>query len=181
MKTKLLLALTSFLLLASHAHAAINSDMDSAIKSLGASNAEEVSFDEGTANLSAATQDNLRQFVKEAKQNGTIRQIKVVAWADREYPVKGTEAPKADVQLANARLKAVKTFLEKEEHVKDVKGYNMAERPNGLEQWLKSSQASVKDTMENTGAAPRTNEETGLFGQKAQASKAVLMAFVKKM
>lgn len=177
MKTLAILIVSCFAL---HAHALVGSEMESAAKSLGASTAEEVSFKEGTAQLTDSAKDSLRNVMKSAKENGTIEQVKVIAWADREYPVKGTKAPKEDVKLANERIQSIKRFLKADQNVADVSGYNMTQRPNGVQKWLNTPQASVKDTLENTGAAPRTNEETGLFGHKAQASRAVLMVYVRK-
>jgi hypothetical protein len=173
---------TGFLLLSCwslSALAAIDSETENASKSMGASMASEISFEEGKANLTENAKNDIRGVIKSAKETGKIDELKVAVWADREYPAKDTKASKADIDLAKKRADSIKTFIKNEMKVGTVNTYNMTERPNALEKFLKTPQEKVKSTMEASGAAPRTSDETGFFGQKAKSSKAVIMIYIK--
>jgi hypothetical protein len=163
----------------SSAFAAVDAETESASKSLGAAMASEVSFDEGKASLNESAQNEIRGIINSAKEKGKIDELKVAVWADREYPVKDTKVSKADIDLAKKRADSIKSFIKREMKVGVVHTYNMTERPNALQKFLKTPQEKVKTTMEASGAAPRTSDETGIFGQKAKASKAVIMIYIK--
>lgn len=174
--------LTAFLVLSLgslSASATVDAETETASKSLGAAMASEISFDEGKANLTEGAQNEIRSVINTAKEKGKIDELKVAVWADREYPVKDTKVSKADIDLAKKRADNIKSFIKKELKVGSVNTYNMTERPNALQKFLKTPQETVKSTMEASGAAPRTSEETGMFGQKAKASKAVIMIYMK--
>ncbi len=81
--------------------------------------------------------------------------------------------------LAKNRISHLKSFLKDELKVKSVDTHNMAERPNALEKFFNTGDAKVKNTTEASGAAP-TDGNTGLFDLKAQASKGVVMIFLKR-
>jgi len=162
-----------------YAFAAADAETEAASKALGASKVSEISFSEGKANLSDEAKDDIRGLVNEAKESGKIDELKVAVWADREYPTKNTKASKGDIDLARKRADAIKDFIKKELDVSDVKTYNMTERPNALQRFLHTPTAKMKKTMETQGAAPRTEEETGFFGTKAKASKAVIMVYTE--
>ncbi|WP_413290401.1 hypothetical protein [Bdellovibrio sp. HCB337] len=178
-KTMSLTTLTALLLIASGSYAAPTAETEQASASLGAAKVSEVSFEAGKATLTKEAQDEIRTTIQDAMKQGKIGEVKAAVWADREYPVEENKAPKQDVKLASDRADALKKFIKDELKVKDVNTYNMAERPNALEKFVNTSDAKVKTAMEGSGAAPKTEKEKGLFNQKAQASKAVIMIYVK--
>jgi len=178
-KIAILIALASLSGWGAHSFAATSDETETASQALGAKMASEIKFDEGKATLTPESKNQIRDFVQSAREKGKIDEIKVAAWADREYPVKDTKASKVDINLADTRLKELKTYLKHDLKVEKVDAYNMTERPNALQKFLKTPTAKVKDTMEANGAAPKTSEETGLFGTKAQSSKAVLMIYMQ--
>lgn len=159
--------------------AAVDSETESASRSLGAKMVSEISFDENSSALSDSAKDEIRTLVKMARDSGKIDELKVAVWADREYPADKTKASKADINLAKERAANIKSFMKKEMNVSGVNTYNMTERPNALEKFLRTPESKVKATMEASGSAPRTSAETGFFGQKAKASKAVIMVFME--
>ncbi|MNK01234.1 hypothetical protein D3C87_190290 [compost metagenome] len=155
-------------------------ETENASKALGASQVSEITFEEGKSTLTQESRNEIREMVKDAEKSGKISEIKAAVWADREYPVSDTKAPKADIKLAEDRAKELKKFIKNELKVSDVKTYNMTERPNAMQKLLSTPTAQMKETLEGSGAAPGTEKEKGLFNQKAQASKAVLMIYMKK-
>lgn len=158
---------------------ALDSATESAGKTLGAKMTSEISFDEGKSTLTDSAKNDIRNMVNEAKKSGKIDEMKVAAWADREYPTEGAKASKQDINLANDRAKAVKNLIKDELKVSSVDTYNMTERPNALQKFMRTDTAKTKTAMEESGAAPRTSDETGFFNQKAKSSKAVIMIYMK--
>lgn len=162
------------------AHASVTSETEASSKALGAKMADEISFEEGKTTLTDSSKQDIKDFIKTAREQGKIGEVKVAVWADREYPSPNTKASNADIKLANERAETLKSFLKKELAVNDVNTYNMTKRPNSLQQFVHTPTANMKDTMEKMGAAPTTEKETGLFNRKAQASKAVMMIYMKQ-
>jgi len=161
-------------------HASVTSETEASSKALGAKMANEISFEERKSSLTDTSKQEIRDFIKTARDQGKIGEIKVAVWADLEYPSPGTKASSADVKLANDRAKELKNFLKKEMAVNDVNTYNMTQRPNALQKFMHTPTANMKNKMEKMGAAPTTEKETVLFSQKAQASKAVMMIYMKR-
>ena len=159
---------------------AAGSETEHAASSLGAAKVSQVKFDEGKSVLSDSARQEIKTIVDDAKKAGKIDEIRLAVWADREYPAADTKAPKADVKLAEDRANEIKKFIKNELKVSDVKTFNMAERPNMVQTWMGTKTAEVKETLEGSGAAPKTEKEKGLFNQKAQASTAVIMINMKK-
>jgi hypothetical protein len=146
---------------------------------LGATQVKEISFDKNSSNLSQAQKDEFTRELADAKLKGQIDEIKILAWSDKEYPGQKHKLSKSDNLLAKRRLSNLKTFFKNELKVSSVDSYNMTERPNALQKLFNTSSAQVKTVAENTGAAPNS-ENTGLFDMNAQASKGVVMIFLKK-
>ena len=157
----------------------ISSDTQKAGQNLGASQVVQVEFDEGKYNLQPGEADEIKNAINEAKKNGQIAEVKVLSWADQEYPAKGTKAPKSSVKLANNRADTIKTVMKNELGVKDVDTYNMAQRPNTIQELIKTNSAKVKAEMETSGAAPTKTEDTGLFGLKGKKSAALVLVYTK--
>jgi len=145
---------------------------------LGASQVKEITFDKNSAVLTDAHKEILRNAITEAAQAGQIAEVKVLAWSDKEYPSPTGRQSRDDVKLAKKRMSDIKSYL-KDLKVSAVGTYNMTERPNALQKLFHTKTEKVKNTTEMAGAAP-TADQTGLFDNKAQASKSVVMIFMKK-
>lgn len=159
----------------------MNSETEKAAMSLGAHTSSQIAFEKGKTELKPAELAELKEVVNQAKSAGQkIDEIKIIAWADREYPAEGTTAPNQQVKLAEERADKIKSYLKKELKVSDVEVYNMAKRPNALQELFNTQTAKVKDSMETTGAAPTTKEDTGLFGLKGKTSEALVLVYTEK-
>lgn len=146
---------------------------------LGASDYKEIAFEKNATALTPEQKTEIQNTISMAGQKGRIDEVKILVWADKEYPAEKGKLDKSDVRLAQERIKNIRTYLKKELRVSDVDTYNMTERPNVLQKFFNTSESQVKSTTESSGAAP-TAENTGVFDLKAQASKAVVMVFLKK-
>jgi len=149
-----------------------SAESKTAARAAGASEVVEVNFDQGSFVLTEGSREALRDMVNDAKKNGQIDDLKILAWADKDYPTNSnTKATRADKQLADQRATAISNFVKSELKVGDVDTYNMTERPNALEDLLNTSDADVKRAFEQAGV-------TGSGGKSitGKASRAVVMA-----
>ena len=167
-------------LFAIEALAMITDQTQQAATSLGAASLEEIEFVAGSDALTDQSRAEIRNIVDEARRKGVLDHIKVLAWSDQEYPAAKTSQSRANVALAKRRIDSLKAFLHTDLKIRNVDGFNMAERPGKIKEFLNTKEARVKKTTEVAGAAPVQDSDTGLFGEKGQASKAVLMIFTKK-
>jgi hypothetical protein len=159
----------------------LNTEVERASQQLGAQGASEIKFDQGKTDLKPDEVAELRELIQQAKSGGQkIEEIKIVAWADREYPAKGTTAPNQQVKLADERADKIKKFVKDDLKIDDVEVYNMAKRPNALQDIFETKTAELKKSMEGTGAAPTTGEGTGLFGMKSKISEALVLVYTEK-
>lgn len=177
MKKQILAALIT--LTATSAFALISTETKEVATRLGAVDTIEVSFDAGSSTLSDAQKKELARAVNQQKQKGTISRVDILAWSDKEYPQPNAKHEKGDIDLASRRATEVKKYLTDTKTVPEADTFNMAERPNRFEEALKMADARVKDSMEAGGAAPSASSQTGLFGQKGQAQKVLVLVHLK--
>ncbi|MDZ4662231.1 MAG: hypothetical protein SGJ18_11500 [Pseudomonadota bacterium] len=161
------------------ANAAVDSETQKAASRFGAATVTEINFSKESGDLSEDAKKELQQVLTEAGKKGTIKEVRVAAWADQEYPPKGVDLAGSQVDLAEKRAGSVQLYLEKSLNVASVSTLNMAERPSRVQDLLKTKAAKTKNTLENTGAAPTDSDHTGLFGLKGKASQAVIMIYNK--
>lgn len=155
-----------------------NGGTQSAAKDLGAVTVSEVKFSAGRVVLSEDEQRDIKNSVEEARKDGKIKEVKVIAWADREYPAEGVTATTESIQLADHRADRIRSFLKEHCAVDSVTVYNMAKRPNSVQELLNTSQSTVKENLEKGGNAP-SRSETGFLGLKGKASSALVLVFLK--
>ncbi len=159
-------------------HAAWTSTEEAA-NQLGAAQVQEVGYDKNSSSLSEVQKNDVRSIVAKALQAGRLDEIKILSWSDKEYPSKDLKQNNEDIKLAKMRMSGIKQFLKDDLKISSVKMYNMTERPNAIQKFFNTKQAAVKNTTEFAGAAP-VNGNTGLFDFKSQASKSIVMVFLKK-
>jgi hypothetical protein len=131
-------------------------------------------FDKGTQRLSDASKRDLREFIASAKKEGReIDDIKILAWADKEYPAKQTALSDRDVKIATERSKAIEKYLK---DVLNTDGnyatYNMAKRPNKVSEFFRGDDYKTKRIFENSNV-PAGTQMASFMNNKA--SKALIM------
>lgn len=157
--------------------AGVSTQVEAAAKGMGAAKVTEVTFDAGATQVSDGMKADVKKAIEEARGSGQVKEVRLVVWADREYPADGTKASPQDVKLADARGDQLQTYLKNDLKVDKVTAFNMAKRPNTIQKWFNTKTAATKGGLEATGGAPKTSAETGMLNQNAQASKAVLMIY----
>lgn len=137
----------------------------------------EISFDKGSTTLSTAAKRRLASFVSNARKSGDIDDIKIVTWADVEYPsMEAGKLSKEQRDLATRRNRALKEYLKDvSDDEGDVDTYNMASRPGALSRLVRSDDARVKRSLEAAGI-PTTDSKVKM---PAKASKSIVMIVMK--
>lgn len=136
----------------------------------------EINFSKKQKNLSKANQGKIRRLLSDATKKGEVDEIKVISWADKEYPSAETKKLSEDErQIADDRNGAIKSFIANLNKDIKVKAYSMAERASALKEFVGSSEARVKKSLEVAGI-PTTE---GAVKYPSKASKSIVMIILK--
>lgn len=140
----------------------------------GGSEFSVIEFKKGSHAITEQGKQTLARVAKKASAEGReIDEIKVLAWADREYPAAGTKADRSDITLADNRASAIKTYLKDDLDADfDVQKHNMAQRPGALSELVKTEDYEVKNNFESTGASGSSSTPE-MLGEKV--SKAIVV------
>ncbi|MES2527466.1 MAG: hypothetical protein V4598_10280 [Bdellovibrionota bacterium] len=114
-----------------------------------------VQFDRGTSVLNEANKKFLNELAKKASRTGReIDEIKILAWADREYPKEGEKSKTRDVILANERAMVIRKFMKEDlnsDEPFDI--FNMAKKPGMVDELLKDEEFQVKEDVADSGVS----------------------------
>jgi outer membrane protein OmpA-like peptidoglycan-associated protein len=137
----------------------------------------EVTFKKGSAELTPEAKQRLEAMFQRIHQAHSVDEIKVVTWADEEYPSTSTKSlSKKEKDIAENRNKELKKYLSNKDSDMKVSTYNMAERPNAFEDFLGTTDTRIKKSLESAGI-PTTDSK----GKKtAKASKSIVMLIMKE-
>jgi hypothetical protein len=110
-------------------------------------------FNKGQSTLSSINKENLRTLATRAdKANRPVSEIKILAWADTEYPDKiSGMASTADIILASERARIIREYLEEDLKAREVDSYNMAKRPGLVSKIFKNDEYKLKEAFEKSG------------------------------
>lgn len=134
----------------------------------------EFNYEKGSPFLDASDRKAIDELIVKAKNKGKIDDLKVLAWADREYPTEGQKADRQERDLAGNRAKRILQYLKDVHKIGDVDAYNMAERPNALEKLFSTEDYEVKTSAENAGTAP-TEKRLNLVRTNSRSSTALVV------
>lgn len=136
----------------------------------------EVGFARGGRGLSTEAKGKIDNIVKEAGANGKIDDVKVIVWADQEYPsVNAGELSHAQRKLADQRGEAIKKYLNQDRRGVDVDVYSMAERPGAISRLLDTTDARFKRSLEIAGIP---NTDTSVKAP-SKVGKAIVMVLLE--
>ncbi|MDD4973002.1 MAG: hypothetical protein PHY93_01555 [Bacteriovorax sp.] len=138
----------------------------------------EFSFRKGSEELSPTSKKQLEEVSKKALTRGKIEMIKVITWADQEYPsaIKNKLSEKQQ-NLAKKRNEKIKNYLKKihPDASGEIELISMAQRPSFMKNLLSSDDARIKRSLESAGIPD--SESTTKKGGKA--SKSIVLILVK--
>lgn len=156
-----------------------NADTTQATAISGGSDYTVIEFKKGSDQLTESSREAIRHLSAEsARHDRAIDEVKVLAWADREYPADSTKATKREKELAERRAEEIKKYIKDDLRLSaDVDNHNMAKRPGVFSELIQTDDYKIKTNFEETGAAPTTvtGQKKAILGSKV--SKAVI--FVK--
>lgn len=119
---------------------------------LGAETVAQLRFSEGSSRLSNDSRRSLADALSRAKARGELEEVKVISWADQEFPsVQGKKLSPRQQNLARERNEAIEAVVRQETNGVDVDSFNMAERPNALERLFRTEDYRVKRSLEEAG------------------------------
>lgn len=133
----------------------------------------EIVFNKGSSELTADGKSQLRDILTAAQSRGKIEEVKVLAWADAEYPKKGRLGKDAS-KLADERTQEIEGYIDDNLKDIDVDDYNMAESPDQIEKLFNTSDARVKKSLERAGLS-----QPKKTGMPAKSSRALVMVIVQ--
>ena len=133
----------------------------------------EIVFNKGASELSADGKSQLRDILTAAQKRGKIEEVKVLAWADAEYPAKG-KLGKDATKLADDRSQEIEGYIVDNVKNVDVDDYNMAEQPAQLSKIFKTQDVRVKRSLETAGLAVPAKS-----GMPSKASRALVMVILR--
>lgn len=148
-----------------------------AASDLGAHELAEIRFTKGSYRLDEKSRKRIDDLIEKASQSGKIEEVKVVTWADREFPSRRSrKLPKDDRDLAESRAKAIKELVKEKTSGVAVDEYNMAIYPNAVERLLNTSDYRVKKSLEESGISQADRRAKG----PSMKGKAIVMILLER-
>ncbi len=136
----------------------------------------EISFAKKQKVITLAARKAMGKILKEAAAKGQVEEVRVITWADSEYPSVNTKKLSKDQQqLALDRNKEIEKFLKAQNMDFKIKTFSMAERANALKDFIGSAESRIKKSLEVAGIP--TTDTSVKFPSKA--SKSILLVLMK--
>lgn len=136
----------------------------------------ELEFQKNKTGLTKTARNDLKALVNKARAKGKIDEVKVITWADSEYPsVYDKKLSYKQQDLVKKRNRNIENYLEKVSKGTDVESISMAERPNALAKLFATDEAKIKRSLETAGI-PNTDTSVKVPGK---ASKSIVILIMK--
>ncbi|CAN5642128.1 hypothetical protein BH10BDE1_BH10BDE1_11560 [soil metagenome] len=136
----------------------------------------EVEFVKGSDTLTESSRSAISSLLNRARAEGTVNDVKVLSWADQEYPSTSKKKLSKDQRrLADRRNRNIKELVKQAAGSVDVDAHNMAERPGAISRWFNTPDARFKRSLVAAGL-PTTADEAPVMGR---ASKSVVLVTIK--
>jgi hypothetical protein len=137
----------------------------------------EVKFHKGAHEVTKPTRKAIQKLIEDAQAHGTIEDVKVISWADEEYPsVHAKKLASGQVKLADQRAGEIKAYIHSLDSKTSVDTYNMAKRPAALSELFSTGDARIKKALEVSGIP---NTDTSVKAP-AKASKSIVLVILKE-
>lgn len=136
-----------------------------------------IEFNKGDSSLSDTSKKNLNELAAIVDREGReIQEIKVVAWADQEYPTRAQKkASTREILLAKDRARAIRDYLKDDLHsLEKIDTFNMAKRPGKLGQIVKTEDSTVKNAFEKMGPTATTLDDGSVSYSKASKAMVII-------
>jgi hypothetical protein len=171
--------LAAALVLTSTAKAYVSDEIIETARNMGATTFSELKFSLAAARLTEDQKKDLTSAVAAARMKGDIEKVKVLAWADKEYPQTQTKHDPADTELADNRAYEIKKYLKDNLAVSTVDTFNMTQRPSRIEKVLNTKDVQLKKHIEDESATEDMSKNSA-FALKDESSKALILVYLKR-
>lgn len=129
----------------------------------------EIGFPQEGTNISSSAKQEIRNLYQKAREKGEIDKVKVISWADLEYPsVHEKKLSEDQMKLANSRNETIENYLETFGEDLEVEKISMAERPGKVDELMSSDEVEVKKSLETSGL-PNTDTTVKVPGKASQS------------
>lgn len=136
----------------------------------------DVEFQKGSNKLTEQSGAAITALLNRARAAGELNDVKVLSWADEEYPsAKRKKLSRAERTLAASRNRAIETHIRDLKYGVKVEAHNMAERPSAFSRWFNTTDARFKRSLVAAGL-PTTAEAAPVTGR---ASHSVIVVTLK--
>lgn len=137
----------------------------------------ELTFSKGSRNLSSAAKMELKELVNKARAKGKVDEVKVITWADQEYPsVHKKNLSEDQVKLVENRNKSIEEYLSGLDFNLNLELISMASRPNAFRDMFSTDDAKIKKSLETAGI-PNTDTTVKVPGK---ASKSIVIFIMEE-
>ena len=135
----------------------------------------EIEFSKDSAVLGSAARAKVDALYKTVSAPNRLKAVKVISWADEEYPLKRERKLKgAEMDLAKRRGEAVQNFLKKRNSNLEFELYNMAQRPGTFSEFVGTADARIKNSLERAGVSTTDEKST------SKARKVIVMLLMSE-
>jgi hypothetical protein len=124
----------------------------------------EVKFTKGKADVTPNNLNKIKQLYQKAMDKGTVAEVQLITWGDKEYPVKDkSDLARNQQNLVNERNDHLEEVIEKLNGDLEVKKISMAERVSAIERLTASEESQVKESLDHQKAAGKKSEAMVIF------------------
>jgi hypothetical protein len=176
---RLCVLLAAALVITSTAKAYVNDKIIETARDLGATTFSEVKFGLANSRLTEDQKKDLTSAIAAARLKGDIKKVKVLAWADKEYPKTQTKHDPADTELADNRAYEIKKYLKDNLAVSTVDTFNMTQRPSRIEKVLNTKDVQLKKQVEDESATEDMSKNSA-FALRDESSKVLILVYLKR-
>lgn len=115
-----------------------------------------IDFDRGSNILTSGDKKEINDLIKNARNKGKIEEVKILAWADQDFSMDSDskKAPSKAVDLADARAKAIRSYIRDTFDFSDIDSHNMAARPGMMSKLFKTEDYELKKGTYDADGTP---------------------------
>lgn len=123
----------------------------------------EIKFNRGRADLTGANKKKLDQFFKNASAKGSIQEVKIMSWSDKNLPLDHKQKLSSEqIALAADRNQSIQDYFKNLNKDLKIKTYSMAQPASSFKEFIGASEARIKESLSTSPG-------------RSQASKSIIM------
>ncbi len=137
----------------------------------------QVLFKSESAYLSSQSKQEVLDLIDVARRKGTVSEVRVLAWPDREHRGAPETPPQKQLSLAAKRGEVIREWIEEKSVKIPVLTFNMSKPPGNSDSLFKVSHEATKS--ETTSASAENESPAKTLGFKRSLSAAIVMVYIE--